>query len=68
MTTLMHMHSEEVGLRINTDDDGCIWIRQPFATVSLNLSADDRAKLRDALDALDAETETAALYDRAEAA
>ena len=52
MSVLLHMYSDFDGLRIETqsDDADTIWIRGRNSTVSLTLSAEDRAKLRAALD------------------
>lgn len=53
MSTLCHVFSQWESLRITADSEGAVWIRGGNITVSLNLDAADREKLRAALDSLD---------------
>ncbi len=60
MSTNVYIHSEDAKLEFDCDESEIekpiIWIRsRPYAfTAALNLSRDDRAKLRAALDRADA--------------
>lgn len=55
MSASIYLHSEFDRPRFSTESDQpCIWIRSEYANVTLTLDAADRAKLRAALDELDA--------------
>jgi len=55
MSALLNFHGHLQSLRIEcANDDSTIWIRSSDATVSLDMTPTQRAKLRAALDAADA--------------